>query len=94
MSRADWCLHSDVVPDSLLQVVFGDRSPAASAVLLLPLVTYHLLELVNGLVLSARLKQWVDASKPTPLPLSSTRSAPALPDAAQPDAAQPDGHPA
>lgn len=43
----------------MLKALFGDRPPSFAAALLLPLVSYHLLELANGLVLSARLKTWV-----------------------------------
>jgi predicted Na+-dependent transporter len=45
----------------MLRAVFGDRSPADAAVLMLPLVSYHLLELINGLLVSSKLKAWVDA---------------------------------
>jgi predicted Na+-dependent transporter len=43
----------------MLRVVYGDRSQHDLAVLMLPLITYHLLELVSGLVLSSRIKAWV-----------------------------------
>jgi hypothetical protein len=45
----------------MLRSLYSDRSPADLAFLLLPLVAYHLLELVNGLVLAPWLKLWSES---------------------------------
>ena len=43
----------------MLRVVYADRSPGELGILLLPLVMYHMLELINGLVMSGKINQWV-----------------------------------
>ena len=47
----------------MLRVIYANRSPGEQAVLLLPLIMYHMLELINGLVMSSKIHAWLQTQK-------------------------------